>query len=87
MKTNMPVRPLHIIAREIYKDWNPRVHCTAAPCLSAMLGLTTITDRYGCDEGKSIVAYFLCNASSWKGEVARRVKKELNDLLKSCHKD
>jgi len=34
------------------------------------------------DSGDSIVRYFLSNASTWRGETARRVKKELNAMLK-----
>ena len=34
------------------------------------------------DSGRSVVAYFLANAGTWRGEVARRVKKELNAMIK-----
>jgi hypothetical protein len=80
-QTPVSVRPLYEIATEIYLNWF-NVHCTAAPYLDAMRELSKLTDMYGCDEGKSIVAYFLCNASSWKGDTARRVKAELNAMLK-----
>ena len=69
------------IAQEIYKDWK-KVHFGAAPYLEAMATLESIKDNYYCDSGSSIVAYFLCNATTWKGEVARNVKKELNKRLK-----
>jgi len=48
-----------------------------------MSGMGDINSNYGWDSGKSIVAYFLSNASSWRGETAKRVKKELNQMLKS----
>jgi hypothetical protein len=35
------------------------------------------------DSGRSIVAYFLSNASTWRGETAKRIKLELNKMLKS----
>ena len=74
-------RTLCTIASEIRKDWK-NVYFGAKPYLDAMSCLDSITDTYGCDTGNSIVAYFLCNASTWRGETAKRVKKELNDMLK-----
>jgi hypothetical protein len=47
-----------------------------------MSTLDSIDDDYFLDSGRSIVAYFLGNAGTWRGEVARRVKKELNKMLK-----
>ena len=40
----------------------------------------SINDNYGVDSGKSIVLYFLSNASTWRGETAKRIKKELKSL-------
>lgn len=73
-------RSIHAIARETSTDWR-RVNYAAKPYLDAMHTLNSIDDDYGWDSGRSIVAYFLSNASSWRGEVARRVKKELNTML------
>ena len=75
------MRTLSEIAREIRKNWS-KVYFGAVPYLEAMGTLNTINDSYGFDSGKSIVAYFLSNAGTWRGDVARRVKKELNALLK-----
>lgn len=74
-------RPLHEIARDIAQDWR-HVHFSAVPYLRAMSTLTFVTEAYGADSGSSIVAYFLSNAHSWRGDVARTIKKELNDILK-----
>jgi hypothetical protein len=52
------------------------------PYLEAMHCLNTINDDYGYDSAKSIVLYFLSNANSWRGDVARRVKAELKELVK-----
>jgi hypothetical protein len=74
-----------VIAREIRDDWSKQgtgVNYAAKPYLQAMGQMTTVNENYGCDSGKSVVAYFLSNASAWRGEVARRVKKELNALLR-----
>ena len=72
-------RPIDAIAREIRADWkNP--YFGAVPYLEAMMDLWTINDRYGADSAKSIVLYFLSNASTWRGPVAKRVKAELKTL-------
>ena len=75
-------RPIYEIAREIQKDWGKKMYFGAKPYLVAMLQLTSITDKYMFDDADDIVRYFLSNASTWKGETARRVKKELNEMLK-----
>lgn len=75
-------RPLHQIAQEIQQDWKP-VNYAAKPYLDAMLSLSNISDNYFMDSGFSVVAYFLSNATTWRGETARRIKKELNAILKS----
>jgi hypothetical protein len=69
-------RSLSTIAREIRSDWK-NVYFGAVPYLQAMSSLNSIKDMYGMDSAKSIVLYFLSNASSWRGEVAKRVKSEL----------
>ncbi len=86
-KSKTPARPLYEIAREIKQNWNRATSGTdlyfgAKPYLSAMSSLDKITDPYGMDSGRSIVAYFLSNASTWRGETAKRIKKELNAMLK-----
>lgn len=68
------------IAQEIKNNWKP-VGPGAKPYLEAMLELETIDDYYYCDSAQSIIAYFLSNASTWRGEVARRIKTELKSLL------
>lgn len=47
-----------------------------------MYSLNSIDDKYVMDSGRSIVAYFLSNALSWKGEKAREIKKELKAMNK-----
>lgn len=74
-------RSLSQIGAEISDNWHP-VHYTAAPYLNAMRHLTTIHDKYLLDSGKSIVLYFLANASTWKGDTARRIKAELRQMVK-----
>ena len=74
-------RSIATIAREIRADWRP-VNFAAAPYLEAMFSLDSIDDNYYSDDGRSVVAYFLSNASSWRGENARRIKAELKSALK-----
>ena len=74
-------RALHDIASEIRKDWAP-VNFAAKPYLEAMGQLRSIDDAYYYDSGKSVVLYFLSNASSWRGEAARRIKAELKAMTK-----
>jgi len=74
-------RPLYAIAIEIKADWkNPSIH--AVPYLDVLAVLPSIDSQYGLDSGSTIVVYFLSNALTWRGETARRIKKELNKMLK-----
>lgn len=76
------MRNLSDIAMEIRKDWkNP--YFGAKPYLSAMMTMNSVHENYGMDSGRSIVNYFLANASTWRGETARKIKKELNAMVKS----
>lgn len=74
-------RPLYTIAEEIKKNW-AKPYFGAVPYIEAMGMLCDIDDMYGCDDAKSIVLYFLANASTWRGPVARRVKAELKAMCK-----
>lgn len=82
MTTTTTPRPLYRIAWDIANDWK-KPYFGAVPYIEAMGNLSLITEYYGEDPGQSIVAYFLSNATTWKGETARRIKAELKDLLKS----
>ena len=73
-------RPLATIAREIRADW-PRPYFGAVPYLDAMASLASINDKYIYDDGRTIVRYFLANASAWRGDTARRVKAELKAMI------
>lgn len=64
------------------RDWK-KVYFGAVPYLEAMRSLTSVQDNYGMDTGRSVVTYFLCNAQTWHGPIAKAVKKELNARIKS----
>lgn len=73
-------RPIHAIATDIIREWQPpSPH--AAPYLSAMLCLSSPEDKYGLDDGHSIVLYFLSNASGFRGARARQLKQELKQAV------
>ena len=78
-------RPIYQIAADIKTEWSKvgkGVNFAAKPYLDAMLTLDKITDQYMFDSADSIVRYFLCNASSFKGVRAKELKTELKSLLK-----
>lgn len=77
----LPQMKLDEIAYMVMKDWK-NVYFGAKPYLEAMSTLRDIKEDYGMDSGSSIVAYFLANSQSWRGEVAKAIKKELNGRLK-----
>ena len=77
----METRTLHDIAREIRSDWKSP-YFGAVPYLDALSSLGSVKDQYGYDSGRDMVIYFLSNATTWRGETARKVKAELKALLK-----
>lgn len=79
--SNTPVRTLSEIATEIRQDW-PKPYFGAVPYLDALGSLKSVGDDYYADSGASVVRYFLANAQTWRGETARRVKAELNKMIK-----
>lgn len=77
-------RPLHEIANEIRKDWPVawNENHPAGAYLVPMSTLDKITDNYIMDSAKTIVIYFLSNATGWRGETAKRIKAELKAMIK-----
>lgn len=74
------MRSLETIAREIRADWK-KPYFGAVPYLDAMRSLGSIDDNFGYDDGRSIVLYFLSNAATWRGPVAKAIKLELKSML------
>lgn len=75
----MQNRSLATIAREIRANWK-KPYFGAVPYLQAMQSLDSVDDAYGFDSGRSIVLYFLANAGTWKGPVAKATKAELKTI-------
>lgn len=69
------------LAYLIERDWSKigkGVNYAARPYLDSMKALYTMRDEgYGYDMPGQQIAYFLSNATSWRGEVAKAVKLEL----------
>ena len=76
----MQNRPLYTIAADIRSDWK-KVNYAAVPYLDAMQQLNSIDDNFILDSARSIVRYFLSNATTWRGEKAREIKAELNAMV------
>lgn len=85
--TSSSPRPLYEIARDVRHDWLPYPPNHVRPYLEAMANLEVVTDMYYHDSGRDIIIRFLANAGTWRGEVARRIKKELFTLLKEFKND
>lgn len=81
-KMELQNQPLYMIALTINEDWK-KPYFGAVPYIRAMSCLNSINDDYGLDSGSSIVAYFLSNATTWRGQVAREIKTELSRRLTS----
>lgn len=63
-----------------------KVSLHAQPYLSAMLGIDSINDMYIADTAYEVVAYFLSNAGTYRGENARLIKAELKRRMKEYEK-
>jgi hypothetical protein len=74
-------RPIFEIAAEIAADWK-KPYFGAVPYLDAMRNLRSIDDRFYYDDARSMVRYFLANASTWRGDKAKSIKAELKEMLK-----
>jgi hypothetical protein len=72
-------RPLSVIAAEIRRDWK-QPYFGAVPYLGALSEMDQVTTPYYEDSGESVILYFLSNATSWRGPVAKRIKAELKQI-------
>ena len=69
------------VARDITKDWK-KVNFAAKPYLDAMQTLAFMHDKFGCDDAKTIILYFLSNAGGYRGPKAAMLKLELKEMLR-----
>lgn len=75
--TTLKLYELHDI---IVRDW-AKPNFAAVPYLDAMRYVEDLNSPYGAENGRTIVAYFLSNASSWRGDTAKAVRAELKRRL------
>ena len=76
-------RQISEIAKEIVVAW-PKPNFAAVPYLEAMLQIHgDVNTMYYAESGRSIVSYFLCNAGTFKGEDAKRIKAELKKMVEA----
>jgi len=77
------MRNLNEIALEIEWECSDKAwYVYAEAYVTPMKSLTSISDTYYADSAESIVRYALANLTSWRGENARKIKAELNGMLK-----
>jgi hypothetical protein len=60
-----------------HRETGQKVNFALKPWLDALGSISEITDSYGAESGRTVIAYFLSNASQYKGATAKAVKAEL----------
>jgi len=82
MSKDIKAQTLAELATHIRNDWK-NVNFAAKPYLDSMSTIDTVNDEgYGFDMPNQQIAYFLSNASSWRGDTARTIKLELKRRIK-----
>lgn len=74
------MQSISTIAREISRDWK-NVNYAVKPYLQAMYSLDTVNDKFYQDDARSIVSYFLSNASGYRGDTAKAYKAALKAIV------
>jgi hypothetical protein len=74
------MQSISTIAREISHNWK-NVNYAAKPYLQAMHSLDTINDNFYQDDARSVVSYFLANASGYRGDTAKAHKAALKAIV------
>lgn len=80
-ESNRTMRKLSVIGKEIRKLW-VKPYFGAVPYIDALASSEIDSGMYYCDSAQDIVLRFLCNANTWRGDDARRIKAELKECLK-----
>lgn len=78
------MRTLRVIAKEIRADWRVINNAAARDALECMDGMGQIAERFVADpNGYPVVSTFLAHSVGWRGETARRIKKELRTMYEN----
>lgn len=82
-KANEGTLTIAELAGEAARDWK-RVNYAAVPYLNALYTFQSRDPKemYGYESAKSCILYFLSNATTWRGPVARAIKADLKRLAK-----
>lgn len=70
------------VLASITREFWSRPYFGAVPYLAAMASMDSFTDDYGQDSGKSIGLYFLANATTWRGPIAKAIKARIKELTR-----
>lgn len=77
----LPNLSISTIAGQIERDWKSNskngIYFGAVPYLQAMYSMDSIRDSVGDDPGPHVVNYFLSNAQTYRGSLAKVIKAEL----------
>ena len=72
------MRTLRVIANEIEADWKVINNAAAREAIMDMKSMGAITADP--PDGYEVVGAFIDNSMGWRGEIARRIKKELRQM-------
>lgn len=81
MNIDLTKQSISQLAYLIKRDWK-KVNFAALPYLNAMTQVISMEDVFIAEDVRSIVIYFLSNASSYRGENAKAIKTELKRRAK-----
>lgn len=67
---------ISVLFRHVKANWkNP--YFGAIPYIDALLCCSELDSVYGVETARDLIPYFLANAQTWRGDVARMIKAEL----------
>ena len=73
-------RPLYEIMSEVKREWK-KPYFGAVPYIQALSECSSPDDVYLREDARGLINYFLANATSWRGDVAKRIKAELKAMV------
>lgn len=73
---------ISVLFRMVRKDWK-NTYFGAVPYIDALLCCQSLDSMYGVETARDLIPYFLANANTWRGDVARMIKKELKRRLEN----
>ena len=83
--TTKTLRPISAIAQDISNEWSKAksgINYAAKPYLVRLRTIESINDTVMFETARSVILYFLSNASTFRGGNAKVLKLELKEHLK-----